>query len=266
MTEISKLRETPHWSYSAFNTYLACPLKYRFQYLDCAPVEKTGSCFPFGRAFHAALSERARQGAAMNDTEIKACFADFLQVETAAADNLAYKEGESYDTLIASGKAMLDVALDEWGDDYAVKSVAEGFSVLVPGLSKPLIGEFDLVVTDGDAETIVDWKTSSMKWAAGKADRSLQCSAFCYAYRQTYGKSPLFRFDVYTKTKTPAHYTHYTRRTEDDLHRFELTVQALERNIAAGNFYPNETSLSCTDCPYKERCKTIHQKGGFLWA
>ena len=263
MTEISKLREIPHWSYSTFNTYLTCPLKYRFQYIDCAPVERTGSCFPFGRAFHAALSDRARQGVTLTEAEVKECFADYLKIETEAADNLQYKEGENFDTLLACGSKMLEVALADWNDDYSVKSVAEGFSVIVPGLSKPLIGEFDMVVVDGEADTIVDWKTSSSKWAMGKADRSLQCSAFCYAYKQLYGKSPVFRFEVYTKTKTPGHNSYYTLRTNDELHRFEFTVRELERSIQAGHFYPNDSALTCGDCPYRERCKVVHTKGGF---
>ena len=66
---IDKLREMPHWSYSAMQCYLTCPLKYKFRYIDNAEPERTGSCFPFGRAFHAALSERARIGRDMSERE-----------------------------------------------------------------------------------------------------------------------------------------------------------------------------------------------------
>ena len=58
---IDKLKEMPHWSYSSLNCFLTCPLKYKFRYIDNAEPERTGSCFPFGRAFHAALSERAKR-------------------------------------------------------------------------------------------------------------------------------------------------------------------------------------------------------------
>ena len=61
METVAKLRETPHWSYSAMQCYLTCPLKYKFRYIDNAEVERTGSCFLFGKAFHAALSELGRQ-------------------------------------------------------------------------------------------------------------------------------------------------------------------------------------------------------------
>ena len=39
METVVKLRETPHWSYSAMQCYLSCPLKYKFRYIDNAEVE-----------------------------------------------------------------------------------------------------------------------------------------------------------------------------------------------------------------------------------
>ena len=66
-------------------------------------------------------------------------------------------------------KKVLEVALENWQDDYVDVSVAEAFSVEVPGLSKPLIGEFDLIVRNDAEETVCDWKTSASKWQTGKA-------------------------------------------------------------------------------------------------
>ena len=84
---IDKLREMPHWSYSAMQCYLTCPLKYKFRYIDNAEPERTGSCFPFGRAFHAALSERARIGKDMSAREVCDVFEDYFKAETDAAEN-----------------------------------------------------------------------------------------------------------------------------------------------------------------------------------
>ena len=97
---IDKLKETPHWSYSAMQCYLTCPLKYKFRYIDNAEVERTGSCFPFGRAFHAALSERARIGIDMSEREVCDVFENFFKVECEAAQNLTYKQNEDYDSLL----------------------------------------------------------------------------------------------------------------------------------------------------------------------
>ena len=78
METVAKLREMPHWSYSAFQTYLTCPLKYKFRYIDKAEPERTSSCFPFGRAFHAALSERARIGCDMADAPVDAAIVGII--------------------------------------------------------------------------------------------------------------------------------------------------------------------------------------------
>ena len=201
--EIETMRDTPHWSYSAFNTYLTCPMRYYFRYIEHAEVERTSVNMPFGRTFHAVLSERARRGLAYTVKDAHEAFAVYFKVETEACENLTYKPEEDFWFWNQRGCDMLDVALAEWPDDYTVKSVAEAFSVDVPGLSKPLVGEFDLVTVDGGDETICDWKTASMKWPNGKADRDLQATTFCYAYQQMHGVNPLFRFDVSPRPKRP---------------------------------------------------------------
>ena len=160
------------------------------------------------------------------------------------------------------GYDMLDVALAEWPDDYMVKSVAEAFSVDVPGLSKPLVGEFDLVTVDGGDDTICDWKTASMKWPNGKADRDLQATTFCYAYQKKHGVNPLFRFDVFTKAKTPAHHQFYTLRSHDDFERFVFLAGQIEKAVNNGLFVPIESCMNCSECAYSERCKAVHRKVG----
>ena len=196
---------TPHWSYSALNTYLQCPMKYAFRYIEHAPEERSGACFAFGRAFHAVLSEREIRGSAFTIDEAKENFFAFFKAETeAVGPALTYKPDETFEGCVSKAGDMLSVALENWQDDYTVKSVAESFSVTIPGVERPLIGEFDLVVEEGGKEPcIVDWKTSGSRWPMGKADFERQATAYCYAYRAKYQHTPLFRYDVYTKTKVP---------------------------------------------------------------
>ena len=259
---IETVRETPHWSYSAFNTYLTCPLRYYFRYIEHAEVERTSVSLPFGRAFHAVLSERARKGADFTVEDAKEDFTVYFRGETEVSENLTYRADEDYWFWEQRGCDMLDVAFAEWSDDYTVKSVAEAFSVEVPGLSKPLIGEFDLVVVDGGDEAIVDWKTASAKWPNGKADLDLQATAFTYAYQSIHGTNPLFRFDVFTKAKTPAHHQFYTLRSHDDLDRFVYLAGKIEKAVYSGVFLPVESCMNCTECAYGSRCKAIHRKAG----
>lgn len=257
------MMEGPHWSYSALNTYLQCPMKYAMRYVEHAPEERTGACFPFGRAFHAVLSERAFKGPEFTLEDAKEDFAVYFQGETEASENLVYKPEETFDSCLNKGFDMLAVALENWQDDYTVKSVAESFSVTIPGVEHPLIGEFDLVVEEGGKEPcIVDWKTSSSRWPMGKADFERQATAYCYAYRAKYQHTPLFRYDVFVKTKQPQVGSWYTVRTEDELTRFADLCRQVERCVNAGAFYRNESQMNCSDCPYRDRCR----KGGVKWA
>lgn len=259
--DIEQLRSQPHWSYSALNTYLnVCQRKFYYQYIENAERERTSSCFAFGRAFHAVLSERAIKGRDFSKAEAVSSFAFYLEHEIKAEENLIFKPGENVDTLCVTGERMLSVALDNWQDDHAVTAVAQSFAVDVPGLSKPLIGEFDLVVQDGNDPCIVDWKTASSRWAADKADKDLQATVFSYAYRQLHGVVPLFRFDVITKAKTPVLENHYTVRDQSAMDRFEWLAHNAEEAISKGIFLPNESSFSCGECPYRNRCRNSHRK------
>ena len=260
--QIETKRETPHWSYSAFQTFLTCPMRYFFRYVEHAEVERTNVSIPFGRAFHAVLSDRARKGSSYTVEDAKEDFAVYFRGETEVCENISYKTEEDYWFWNQRGYDMLDVALAEWPDDYTVKSVAEAFSVDVPGLSKPLVGEFDLVTVDGGDETICDWKTASMKWPNGKADRDLQATTFCYAYQKQYGTNPLFRFDVFTKAQKPAHHQFYTLRSHDDFERFVFLAGKIEKAVNTGIFLPVESCMNCSECSYSNRCKAAHRKVG----
>ncbi len=259
MATIDELRREPHWSYSALNTYLnICQLQFFYRYVEQAEVERTSACFPFGRAFHAALTAQAWEcvmGGSLTREEIVENFVEVFKVETEATPNLIFKEGENANTMIELAAKMLDVALASWSDFYTVKGVAQAFKIEVSGLDKPLIGEYDLLISDGRDPCIVDWKTSASRWPSGKADRDLHATVFSYAYRKQNGTTPLFRFDVVTKTKNPSCESHYTGRGFYDFRRFEALANRVQDAVGKGVFLPNETSFACGECPYKNRCR-----------
>ena len=259
MATLDELRREPHWSYSALNTYLnICQLQYFFRYVEHAEVERTSACFPFGRAFHAALSAQAWEcvmGGSLTRTEIVARFAEIFALAVEASPNLLYKEGENFASMLALAERMLDVALANWSDFYTIKGVAQPFRITVPGLNKPLIGEYDLLIQDGRDNGIVDWKSSASRWPVGKADRDLQATVFSYAYHQEHDAYPLFRFDVITKAKSPSCESHYTSRNAYDFRRFEVLANKAQQAIDQGVFLPNESCFACGECPYKNRCQ-----------
>ena len=57
---LAQLKEQPHYSYSALNTYInTCQLLYYYRYIEKAEAERTPVVLPFGSAFHSVLSELA---------------------------------------------------------------------------------------------------------------------------------------------------------------------------------------------------------------
>ena len=149
--------------------------------VEQAEVERTSVCFPFGKAFHAALTAQAWEcmmGNSLRQDELVERFAEAFRIEAEATPNLIYKEGENYDSMVELASRMLDAVSANWSDCYTVKAVARAFKVEVPGLNHALIGEWDCIVQDGRDACIVDWKTSASRWPAGKADRDLQATVF----------------------------------------------------------------------------------------
>ena len=140
MATIDELRQKPHWSYSALNTYLnVCQLQYFYRYVEQPEIERTSVCLPFGKAFHAALTAQAWEclmGSSLTREEIVNLFAESFKIETEIAPNLIYKEGENFDSMIALATRMLDAALANWSDFYTIKGVAQAFKIDVPGLKK----------------------------------------------------------------------------------------------------------------------------------
>ena len=98
--EIETMRDMPHWSYSALQTYLTCPMRYYFRYIEHAEVERTPISIPFGRAFHLVLSERAMKGTNYTIEDAKEEFDFFFRGETEVCENLSYKPDEDYLSLV----------------------------------------------------------------------------------------------------------------------------------------------------------------------
>ena len=261
----------PHHSYTSLNTYLnVCQLQYYYRYVEKAPSERTAVALPFGTAMHEALSRQAqaaKSGKLLPAKELLDAFAVFFKANCDAAENLVFKQEETYDDQIALAQRMFETVTKEWVDFYNIKSVAEPFRVELPGISRPLVGELDMVVTEttpfdeqGDQPrpVVVDFKTASRSWTEDQPHRALQATVYSYGYREKHGVTPSCRFDVITKTKQPKVQHLRTVRTEDNFARLEKLVSMADKAIQTGIFLPNETSYGCVDCPYAGTCSQWH--------
>ncbi len=275
---LSQLKEQPHYSYSAISAYLNCQLLYYYRYIEKRTAERTPAALPFGTAFHSAMSEQAhaaQKGELIKPPELKDIFAEYFKANIAGSPEIVFKEGDDMDSLIGLAGGMLETATSGWPDFHqTIAGVAMPFRFEIDGLSKPIVGEYDLLVKeptpfdepeDDRYVTIVDWKTASRMWPDGKAEHDLQATFYIAAYMSVHRISPSFRFDVLTKAKTPKSMRFYTSRTRDQIERMKRIALAVDKAINAGVFMPNENSFGCADCPYASACAKWHCTESHVW-
>ena len=160
--------------------------------------------------------------------------------------------------LADKGRQMVALYNAQWDPDDEVVSVAEPFCVpLIRNghpISKPLVGEFDLVVRNNDDISIVDWKTAAKRWPKTKPATDIQSTAYLLAHSMLYSDPAGFRFDVLVGNKSPVMEQYAVERDERDMDRFLAKVELVERIVNEELFVPNDQSFWCAGCPYTAEC------------
>ena len=272
MPTLADYRKIPHWSVSSLNSFISCQLQWSFRYIYHLTPEHSPAAPLLGRAFHKAatwMAARRRDGKDCNPTDAEDFFSDSFLVECKSAGEISFDDGETESTLDFQGRSLIACLCESWPMEQVLET---GTAFCVPLISyggiclsdKKLIGEYDLVERNqsGRAE-IVDWKSASRKWPAGKADKDLQATTYLYAFcaeRKVRLEAVGFRFDVVTKTKVPSYNQYPTTRKYDDFHRLLWLVQSVEKAVKAESFIPNEQCFSCGDCVYGSACREWHRK------
>lgn len=273
LRELSADRE--HWSYSSLNQFLnICSLQWAFQRYYRLTPEFTPVNLSFGSAFHRtleAISLQRLDGQSMPEKDGRDLFADLWQRQQAEDENIRFDEDADAEKLSEQGRNLVGCYQANVDPDEEILHINQPFAVpLVDAggqvLDKPLIGEVDLVARKDGQKTIIDWKTSSARWNAGKPHRSLQPTVYLYGYSMNDGTGliPEFRYDIVVKNKTPVFEQHVTTRKPDAFHRLVEKVKLAEHMIASEHFVPNDESMYCKSCPFQTSCQAWHRNGAPL--
>jgi putative RecB family exonuclease len=244
-------------SASQLQAYLACPLKYRFQYVEKIPPPWRPAALAFGGSIHAAIEhfhKARRDGKRPTVDEILRIFeADWFAQNLVP---LVFGEWDSKESLAEKGKAMLALYVEKAGDTLP-RSIEERFEVelIDPSTGEifdlRLVGVVDLVEENG---TLVDVKTGARSVSQGDVERHLQLSIYALAHFLETQKIPALRLDQLLKTKTPRLEQYPTSRSVEDLSWTAQLAAMVARAIDEGNFYPNP-SWRCTECEYFAHCQ-----------
>ena len=245
-------------SVSQVNAYLACPLKYRFQYVDQIPRPWRAAALAFGSSIHAAIEWfwiQRQFGKVPDTTEVLKIFdADWYAQNL---EPLVFSERESKDGLLSKGHEMLQLYVNEQADRPIPVGVEQPFEV---DLHDPETGEvldlrfrgfIDLIEQDG---TVVDLKTAGRSLENGGLERHIQLSAYALAGLILTGRIPKLRLDMLFKTVRPRFERLGTTRTTAELAWVARLIQEVSLAIQTEHFFPNP-SWRCSECEYFAHCQ-----------
>ena len=261
-----KTFDRPHWSYSQLSQFQRCPLRYFFQYVARLPLEFTPSTLALGSAVHEGLAEyhaTLQAGEAATAEHAVTAFHESWQ-SSEESRSIQFRGGESRDNVIEQGVALLETYCKEPPPEniFAVEE-----AMIVPLctsdgriLEKPLVAIVDLLTHEENGLIINEFKTSGRKVSESEVATAAQASCYAHAIRERYDEPASVRYVVLVKTKTPYVQRIETTRTEGDLTRLGDTFQAIEQAIDAKIFYPIESPMNCTSCPYREPCRAWQGK------
>lgn len=259
-------RKEAHVSQSQLTTFMLCPLKYRFAYVDRLKPAFVPAALAFGSALHGAIATYFRvlkEGKEKLPLGMLQEEFQCLWREKVDGEPVHFRGTSGPKEMEELGLRMLEVFHKEAGESDVV-AVEEPFSVpiLDPAtgetLEPALVGIFDLVERDDSgAVVIVDFKTASRKYTDFQVENSLQLALYAYAATfngLTDGDDVLLRFDVLIKTKSPQLQRYYLARDGGDHRRAFRALREVLRAIEAGAFFPNP-GPHCLDCPFQKPCQ-----------
>lgn len=265
MTSLSDFRDRPHWSYSSLNLLLnICSLQWMFEKIQKLPRPFTPVSLVMGSAYHRVMEFIALhrlEGRLPMPDETRDLFHTLWEREQQEGPPMEQTD-EPPEKLAEQGAGLVAAYLQQIDLRERVLEFNQAFAVPVGNSDRPLIGEIDCVVESADSQTVlVDWKTSARRWPKDQAGKSLQPTAYLFAYGQlSPGCTDRFRFDVAVKNKTPVVELIDTSRTPDDFLRLERLVEKAEEIVRHELFYPCDQSFACAGCQYAEPCKAWHRQ------
>lgn len=249
-------------SYSALSTYMSCPLRYAFRYIERLPEETVSASLLFGGGIHAALEHWYRQ--AMHSRPKPThndLLATFWQSWNERSDSIEIRFGKNEDIHTIGDLAERILRAFRRSELAVVKGRILGIeqelrSEFAEGVPD-LLARLDLVVETDDALVITDFKTSRGRWSATQAEDSAE-QLLIYgelAQRLAPCKSLRLEYAVITKTKRPVVERHAVSTSAQRIARTRQIVQRVWQAIESGVFYPAPNSINCPTCTFRERCQ-----------
>lgn len=244
-----------HTSYSALNTFLTCPLKYKYQAIDKIRTPQSPEQ-AFGSLIHRTL--KYAHSATEKGYPKKEAVVDYFSQNW---DQESFPKEVSERGFFEEGLLMLGKYMDNISDEEKKRSIATEHRFIVKVGDHTLGGAIDRIDRTDSGFEIVDYKTSRKIPPQKEIDNDLQLSIYLRAFI-TQWPSLFERIGDTAKITLSLEYLRHslrlsTTRTPDDLKKIDADIlQIIDQVQAAekqGNFEPHLNPL-CDWCDYQKIC------------
>lgn len=261
MVAINEIRTL---SWSRLQTYLQCPKKFNFHYMEKRPHERTSSSLIFGSALHHAIEQINESRLAFDilpnvETAMQS-FKESWETES-AGKTLHYGKNETVESLVMQAERMLTAYLEHQSQQQGSQIIAVEHEATFTLTSElPLFQtRLDLIeLRDGDL-VITDYKTSKSPYTEDKIREAWpQVIAYSAAamplLRALGAKRIVPQLVVITKARRPKIQVIRPQSSQADVDRLKTLAAEVWKAIQNENWMPRE-SWMCKSCPFRDECK-----------
>jgi CRISPR/Cas system-associated exonuclease Cas4 (RecB family) len=255
-------RDRPHWSYSSISQYLKCSLQYYFERILRVPKKSTSDAQVLGSSLHAALAHfhlQLQSSQPVQNLRLQEVFLETWRSYDQRTEIVHVSDRSTEDNL-SLGFALIEAYVKEPppSDILAIEQ-----PLLVPIinsqgeiLERPLLVVPDLVAReDSGTLKVSEIKTSACAYSESEVATSLQPTCYASALYELTGEECVVEYAVLVKTKVPRVQRIEAIRTIPDFGRLGDIIEVVERAVEAEIFYPQESPLNCSSCPFFRECR-----------
>jgi len=238
------------YSYTQISQYLACPRRYRYQYLEGWEEKEVRAAMLFGRAFESALAAffLGRDGTVVFVNEWQAAVRDVTP---------EYGKGESWEQMLEQGTQLLEC----FAQDNRVRIRQPQRHLQVKVLRRldaqnDFVGYLDALAELDGTLTVVDWKTTSSCYPAEPASLlQLDPQLVCYSWLTGIEDVALV---VFVRKRVPEIQYLKTKISPAQQQEFGSLVQHTIEQIAGANFHRHSgirfPQNQCVSCAFSGLC------------
>jgi len=240
-------------SHSQIRLYSECPQKYYFAYIEEIPTPINEKVF-LGEIFHAVLEDYFTRQINGSRPDADSTIAAFTDAFAASGKEKTIDWKIPRRETLARGVAFVKYFLTHIAPAIKPLMVEKELIYEIPEIGITLKGVIDLVEEDF---SITDFKTTTSKWSASKARKSLQMTIYKYLFDRNFGHvHGALKYEIFF-AKNAANIRHQSLKVTpgpDDIAQLLVLVKHVAENISSGVFYPQPNPF-CAYCDFISVCR-----------